>query len=61
MKVVADSHALVRYLVDPERLSEPALGALLEAEDTDGVIISATTLLAVLNSERFVDRSSAKV
>lgn len=44
MKVVADSHALVRYLVDPERLSEPALEALLEAEDTDGVIISAATL-----------------
>jgi PIN domain nuclease of toxin-antitoxin system len=44
VKVVADSHALVRYLVDPERLSEPALEALLEAEDTDGVIISAATL-----------------
>lgn len=44
MKVVADSHALVRYLFDPERLSEPALGALLEAENTDGVIISAATL-----------------
>jgi len=44
VKVVADSHTLVRYLVDPERLSEPALGALLEAEDTDGVIISAATL-----------------
>lgn len=39
MKVVADSHTLVRYLVDPERVSEPALEALLEAEDTDGVII----------------------
>lgn len=43
MKVVADSHTLVHYLVDPERPSEPALEALLEAEDTDGVIISAAT------------------
>ena len=44
MRVVADSHALVRYLVDPERLSEPALEALLEAENTDGVVISAATM-----------------
>lgn len=44
MKVVADSQALVRYLVDPTRLSEPALDALLEAEDSDGVIVSAATL-----------------
>lgn len=41
MKVVADSQALVRYLVDPVRLSEPALEALLHAEDSDGVIVSA--------------------
>ena len=44
MKVVADSQALVRYLVDPARLSEPALDALLAAEDSDGVIVSAATL-----------------
>jgi PIN domain nuclease of toxin-antitoxin system len=44
VKAVADSRALVRYLVDPECLSEPALDVLLEAEDTDGVIISAATL-----------------
>lgn len=44
MKVVADSQALVRYLVDPARLSEPALDALLHAEDSDGVIVSAATL-----------------
>lgn len=44
MKVVADSQALVRYLVDPARLSEPALEALLAAEDSDGVIVSAATL-----------------
>lgn len=28
VKVVADSHALVYYLVDPERLSNPALATL---------------------------------
>lgn len=44
MRVVADSHALVRYLVDPARLSEPALDALLDAEDSGGVIVSAATL-----------------
>lgn len=44
MKVVADSQALLRYLVDPARLSEPALDALLAAEDSDGVIVSAATL-----------------
>jgi PIN domain nuclease of toxin-antitoxin system len=44
VKVVADSQALVRYLVEPTRLSEPALDALLEAEDSDGVIVSAATL-----------------
>lgn len=44
MKVLADSQALVRYLVDPTRLSEPALDALLEAEDSDGVIVSVATL-----------------
>jgi len=44
VKVVADSQALVRYLADPARLSEPALDALLTAEDSDGVIVSAATL-----------------
>jgi PIN domain nuclease of toxin-antitoxin system len=44
VRVVADSQALVRYLVDPARLSEPALDALLDAEDSDGVIVSVATL-----------------
>ncbi len=44
MKVVADTHVLVRYLVDPARLSDAALEALLEAENSDGIIISAATL-----------------
>lgn len=44
MRVVADSHALVRYLVDSQRLSEPALDALLTAEDSGGVVVSIATL-----------------
>ena len=44
MRVVADSHALVRYLVDPKRLSEPAVEALLAAEDSGGVVVSVATL-----------------
>lgn len=44
VKVVADSHALVRYLVDPQRLSEPALEAPLTAEDSGGVVVSVATL-----------------
>jgi len=44
VRIVADSHALVFYLFTPARLSEPALEALLEAEDTDGIVVSAATL-----------------
>lgn len=44
MKVVAHSHVLVQYLVDSEPLSYPALEALLEAENSDGVVVSAATL-----------------
>jgi len=44
VRVVADSHALVRYLVDPQRLTDRALEVLLEAEDSDGVVISAASL-----------------
>lgn len=44
MKVVVDSHALVSYLADPEHLSDPALEALLEAENSEGVVVSAATL-----------------
>jgi hypothetical protein len=40
----ADSHALVRYLVDPQRLTDRALEALLDAENSDGVVISAASL-----------------
>lgn len=44
MKVVADSHALLFYLFTPDQLSDDALEALGEAEDSDGVMISAATL-----------------
>jgi PIN domain nuclease of toxin-antitoxin system len=44
VKVVADSHTLIFYLFIPDRLSDPALEALGEAEDTDGIVVSAATL-----------------
>ena len=44
MRVVADSHILIFYLFVPDRLSEAALQALGEAEDTDGIAVSAATL-----------------
>ena len=44
MKVVADSHSIYWYLAKPELLSGPALAALGEAEDTDGVVVSAWTI-----------------
>ncbi len=44
MRVVADSHALIFYLFLPDRLTQRALGALGEAEDSGGVVVSAATL-----------------
>ncbi|MBV9141125.1 MAG: PIN domain-containing protein [Pseudonocardiales bacterium] len=44
MRVVADSHVLIFYLFTPDRLSEPALEALGEAEDGLGIVVSAATL-----------------
>ena len=44
MKVVADSHSLLFYLLTPGQLSERAFETLAEAEDTDGVVISTATL-----------------
>lgn len=44
MRVVADSHALYFYLFSPGRLSEAALEALGEAEDTDGIVVSVATI-----------------
>lgn len=44
MRVVADSDALYWYLISPDRLSDAALNALGEAEDTDGIAVSALTV-----------------
>ena len=44
MRVVADSHSLLYYLFTPDRLSEPALEALGDAEDSGGLVVSAATL-----------------
>ena len=44
MKGVADSHALLFYLFIPDQLSASALEALGEAEDSDGIVVSAATL-----------------
>ena len=64
MKVVADSHSIYWYLAKPELLSGPALAALGEAEDTDGVVVSAWTIPELWMSatrkrrDRSVPRSS---
>ena len=44
MRVVADSHAIYWYLIRPQQLSDVALEALGEAEDTDGIAVSALTM-----------------
>jgi PIN domain nuclease of toxin-antitoxin system len=44
VRVVADSHSIYWYLAKPELLSAPALQALGDAEDTEGVVVSAWTI-----------------
>lgn len=44
MRVVADSHAIYWYVISPDRLSDAARNALGEAEDTDGIAVSALTM-----------------
>jgi len=44
VRVVADSHVLIFYLFMSDRLSQPALEALGEAEDGTGIVVSAATL-----------------
>ena len=44
MRVVADSNALVFYLYEPGRLTDAALEALGEAEDTDGISVSVASI-----------------
>lgn len=45
MRVVADAHALIWYLRGDLKLSATALAAMQEAEDTDGIVVSAATLI----------------
>lgn len=45
MKVVADSHAIFWYLQSSAALSSAARQSLQEAEATDGVIVSAATVV----------------
>jgi len=45
VRVLADSHAIVWHLQGSARLSALAASALTEAEATDGVIVSITTLI----------------
>jgi PIN domain nuclease of toxin-antitoxin system len=44
VKVVADSHSLLYYLFTPDQLSEPAFEALGDAENGDGLVVSAASL-----------------
>jgi PIN domain nuclease of toxin-antitoxin system len=44
VRVVADSHSLLYYLFTPDRLSEPAFEALGNAENSEGLVVSAATL-----------------
>ena len=44
MRVVADSNALVFYLFEPRRLTDSALNALAEAEDTEGISASVASI-----------------
>jgi PIN domain nuclease of toxin-antitoxin system len=44
VRAVADSHSLLYYLFTPDQLSDRALEVLGQAEDSDGVVVSAATL-----------------
>lgn len=44
MRVLADSHAVYRYLTKPDELSARALRALGDAEDTEGIVVSVLTI-----------------
>ncbi len=47
MRVLADTHALYWYLISPDRLSPRSLEVLGQAEDSDGIAVSALTIPAV--------------
>ena len=44
MSVLADTHALYWYLISPDRLSPRSLEVLGQAEDSDGIAVSALTI-----------------
>jgi PIN domain nuclease of toxin-antitoxin system len=45
VRVVADTHALVWYLADSQKLSRVAADALGAAEADEGILVSAATLI----------------
>jgi PIN domain nuclease of toxin-antitoxin system len=44
VRVLADTHALYWYLISPDRLSPRSLEVLGQAEDSDGIAVSALTI-----------------
>ena len=45
MRVVADSHAIVWYVQGSSRLAEGARSALVESEQSEGIVVSVATLV----------------
>jgi len=45
VRVLADSHAIIRQSQRSPELSDVAADALLEAEETDGVVVSVASLV----------------
>jgi PIN domain nuclease of toxin-antitoxin system len=45
VRVVADSHTIVWYTGGSSRLSSAAADALVEAEETDGIVVSVATFI----------------
>lgn len=45
MRVVADSHAIVWYVQGSSRLAEAARSALVESEQSEGIVVSVATLV----------------
>jgi PIN domain nuclease of toxin-antitoxin system len=45
VRVVADSHAIVWYVQGSSRLAEAARSALVESEQSEGIVVSVATLV----------------
>ena len=45
MRVVADSHAIVWYVQGSSRLADGARSALVESEQSEGIVVSVATLV----------------